>query len=45
MGADVAIETVDVALMGEDLRLLSIAFEHARRGRGIMLQNVVCPWR
>ena len=41
MGADVAIETADVALMGNDLRLLPGAFAHARRTRRIMLQNVV----
>jgi len=41
MGADVAIETADVALMGDDLRLLPEAFDHARRTRRIMLQNVV----
>ncbi|MDO5740641.1 MAG: cation-translocating P-type ATPase [Ornithinimicrobium sp.] len=41
MGTDVAIETADVALMGDDLRLLPFAFEHARRTRAIMLQNVV----
>ncbi|KDE97012.1 ATPase P [Mycolicibacterium aromaticivorans JS19b1 = JCM 16368] len=40
MGADVAIETADVALMGEDLRLLPGAFAHARRTRRIILQNV-----
>jgi len=40
MGADVAIETADVALMGEDLRHLPQAFAHARRARRIMLQNV-----
>ena len=40
MGADVAIETADVALMGEDLRHLPQAFGHARRARRIMLQNV-----
>jgi cation-transporting P-type ATPase G len=40
MGTDVAIETADVALMGEDLRHLPQAFAHARRARGIMLQNV-----
>ena len=40
MGADVAIETADVALMGEDLRHLPQALAHARRSRGIMLQNV-----
>lgn len=41
MGTDVAIETADVALMGDDLRLLPQAFAHARRTRRIMLQNVV----
>ncbi|MCF8786101.1 heavy metal translocating P-type ATPase [Rhodococcus ruber] len=40
MGADVAIETADVALMGEDLRHLPQALHHARRSRTIMLQNV-----
>lgn len=40
MGADVAIETADVALMGEDLRHLPQAFAHARRARRIMVQNV-----
>ncbi|WP_424532001.1 heavy metal translocating P-type ATPase [Sphaerisporangium viridialbum] len=40
MGTDVAIETADVALMGEDLRHLPQAMEHARRSRAIMLQNV-----
>jgi cation-transporting ATPase G len=40
MGTDVAIETADVALMGEDLRHLPQALAHARRSRTIMLQNV-----
>ena len=40
MGTDVAIETADVALMGEDLRHLPQTMEHARRSRAIMLQNV-----
>ena len=40
MGTDVAIETADVALMGDDLRHLPQAFSHARRARRIMLQNV-----
>ncbi|MFF2964857.1 heavy metal translocating P-type ATPase [Streptomyces sp. NPDC057963] len=40
MGTDVAIETADVALMGEDLRHLPQALDHARRARQIMLQNV-----
>ncbi|MEY9211995.1 cation-transporting ATPase G [Thermobifida halotolerans] len=41
MGADVAVETADVALMGDDLRLLPGALAHARRSRRIILQNVV----
>lgn len=40
MGTDVAIETADVALMGEDLRHLPQTFRHARRARRIMVQNV-----
>ncbi|MGW5745349.1 heavy metal translocating P-type ATPase [Amycolatopsis sp. NPDC003861] len=40
MGSDVAIETADVALMGSDLRHLPQALRHARRARGIMLQNI-----
>ncbi|ALE76737.1 metal ABC transporter ATPase [Pseudonocardia sp. EC080610-09] len=40
MGTDVAIETADVALMGEDLRHLPQNLAHARRARRIMLQNV-----
>ena len=41
MGTDVAIETADVALMGEDLRHLPAALRHARRANGIMRQNLV----
>lgn len=41
MGTDVAIETADVALMGQDLRHLPQALDHARRARRIMLQNLV----
>lgn len=40
MGADVAIETADIALMGEDLNHLPQVLDHARRTRRIMLQNV-----
>ena len=40
MGTDVAMETADVALMGDDLRLLPHALDHARRTRRIMLQNM-----
>jgi cation-transporting ATPase G len=40
MGTDVAIETADVALMGEDLRTLPRALLHARRARRLMIQNV-----
>ena len=41
MGTDVAIETADVALMGEDLRHLPQVLAHARRSRTIMVQNLV----
>ena len=41
MGSDVAIETADIALMGEDLRHLPVAIDHARRTNGIMRQNLV----
>ena len=40
MGTDVAIETADIALMGEDLNHLPQVLDHARRTRSIMLQNV-----
>ena len=40
MGTDIAIETADVALMGEDLRHLPQNLAHARHARTIMLQNV-----
>ena len=40
MGTDVAIETADVALMGEDLRHLPAALRHARRAVAIMRQNL-----
>ncbi|SDI54543.1 cation-transporting ATPase G [Rhodococcus triatomae] len=39
-GTDVAIETADVALMGEDLRHLPQLLTHARRARRIMVQNI-----
>ncbi|MCQ6273222.1 cadmium-translocating P-type ATPase [Pseudarthrobacter sp. R1] len=40
MGTDVAIETADIALMGEDLNHLPQLLLHARRTRSIMLQNI-----
>jgi cation-transporting P-type ATPase G len=40
MGSDVAIETADVALMGEDLRHLPDTFLHARRALRVMRQNL-----
>ena len=40
MGTDVAIETADVALMGDDLTHLPDTFAHARRARRIMAQNL-----
>ncbi|WP_336249139.1 cation-translocating P-type ATPase [Stomatohabitans albus] len=40
-GSDAAIETADVAFTGHDMRLLPLAIDHARRGRRIMIQNIV----
>jgi len=40
MGTDVAIETADVALMGDDLGHLPETFAHARRAGRIMAQNL-----
>lgn len=40
MGTDVAIETADVALLGEDLRHLPHALAHGRRSRVLMWQNL-----
>ncbi|GAB2906251.1 cation-translocating P-type ATPase [Rhodococcus aerolatus] len=40
MGTDVAIETADVALMGESLTQLPRVLAHARRARRIMLQSL-----
>lgn len=41
MGTDVAIETADVALMGDDLRHLPQALLHAKRARAVMIQNLL----
>ena len=41
MGTDVAIESADVALMGDDLRHLPQALLHARRARTVMRQNLL----
>ena len=40
-GSDAAIESADVAFTGHDLRLLPRAFDHARRGRHIINQNII----
>ena len=40
IGTDIAIETADVALMGNNLHSLPTTLEHARRARTIMLQNI-----
>lgn len=40
MGSDVAIETADVALMGQDLRRLPESMIHARRALRVMRQNL-----
>jgi cation-transporting ATPase G len=39
-GSDVAVETADVALMGDDLHGLVAAIDHARRARRIMAVNL-----
>ncbi|MGH8905335.1 MAG: heavy metal translocating P-type ATPase [Egibacteraceae bacterium] len=39
-GADVAIETADVALMGDDLRLLPATLDHAQRAMRVVRQNL-----
>ena len=40
MGTDVAVETADVALMGEDLRNLPRVLAHARHARVVMWQSI-----
>ncbi len=40
-GSDAAIESADIAFTGHDLRLIPRAFDHARRGRRIINQNIV----
>lgn len=40
LDTDVAIETADVALMGQDLRALPTAIDHATRAKKVMLQNI-----
>lgn len=40
-GSDAAIESADIAFTGHDLRLIPQAFDHARRGRRIINQNIV----
>lgn len=39
-GSDVAIESADVAFLGDDLRLFREALTHARTGRRIINQNI-----
>ncbi|MCM3658228.1 MULTISPECIES: cation-translocating P-type ATPase [Agromyces] len=39
-GSAAAVESADVAFTGQDLRLLPMAFAHARRGRRIMTWNI-----
>lgn len=40
-GSDAAIDSTDIAVIGEDLRLIPHALNHARRGRQIINQNIV----
>ena len=40
-GSDAAIESADVAFTGHDLSLIPRAFDHARRGRRIINQNIL----
>ena len=40
-GSDAAIESADIAFTGQDLRLIPRAFDHARRGRRIINQNII----
>ena len=40
-GSDAAIESADIAFTGHDLRLIPRAFDHARRGRRIINQNII----
>jgi cation-transporting ATPase G len=39
-GSAAAVESADIAFTGHDLRLLPLAFAHARRGRRIMTWNI-----
>lgn len=40
-GSDAAIESADIAIAGDDLRLVRTALLHARRGRRIINQNII----
>ncbi|UVI37479.1 heavy metal translocating P-type ATPase [Brevibacterium spongiae] len=40
-GSDAAIESADLAFTGHDLHLIPRAFDHARRGRRIINQNII----
>jgi Cd2+/Zn2+-exporting ATPase len=40
-GTDVALETADAVLMGNDLRKLPAALAHARRAQSIIYQNLI----
>ncbi|RNE48178.1 heavy metal translocating P-type ATPase [Corynebacterium alimapuense] len=40
-GSDAAIESADVAFIGDDLRLIPRVLEHARKGKRIINQNII----
>lgn len=40
-GSDAAVESADIAFTGDDLSLIPRALQHARRGRAIIMQNIV----
>jgi Cd2+/Zn2+-exporting ATPase len=41
VGSDIALETADIALMGDDLARLPYLYTLSRRGRQVIRQNIV----